>query len=552
MQRKPSPLASDEGGTDASGGDRASASTLKPSTGTAGLPTSVGPVPESATDDESDLARTSAAAKQVATNKSGSGPLAPPAVQVETETVPSVPSLAVQTGGGSLRIKRSQDSVPRGNVKVKKRLSKLATASKADMFAAKVAYAVDEADSSDSDETFVYDANPVPQDLPRRPYLRTRSASSLPQSPRLHNRPSTLAGAGSGPPTLSATAVNTPTTQLPSFVPENHPGNPTNDQSSRSGSRSASPATSNRGRSSKTRKTSDSPQRRSFSRGPFVVSRTPSPAGYGSDRQLPSHADSLRAKNNYLNRWRSTVVTDGDGDDEDDYADSFRREGRLRPATESTPLRHMGSQYRNLARGSYGSYVNPSPHDFGRNAKPAPLYVRVTLWTMIALTCVLSFSFIFGLFLASSRPLQDTHIARIAEIVPSDKELVFSMVVGAKNPGYLSVQISDAELDIFATSKHVDKKKRTVLLGNVTELESPLLYRGTFFQHPNEWALAGVKMVTPCAGPNDEAACWQWGNISSHAFELTVRGSLRYRVLFGGEVKAPVSATVHVKAPETD
>ena len=55
-----------------------------------------------------------------------------------------------------------------------------AASSKADIFEAKIASAVDEADTSDSDETFVYDSNPPEtSDRPRRFHSRTPSATSM-------------------------------------------------------------------------------------------------------------------------------------------------------------------------------------------------------------------------------------------------------------------------------------------------------------------------------------------------------------------------------------
>ncbi len=55
-----------------------------------------------------------------------------------------------------------------------------AASSKADVFEAKIASAVDEADTSDSDETFVYDSNPPDgRDRPQRFHSRTPSATSM-------------------------------------------------------------------------------------------------------------------------------------------------------------------------------------------------------------------------------------------------------------------------------------------------------------------------------------------------------------------------------------
>jgi hypothetical protein len=109
---------------------------------------------------------------------------------VETETVTSMPQLlgpdrgvAGRDGSGSVRTKPSNETIrPK---KEKKKTSRKTPSlhagtvtSKADLFEAKVASAVDEADSSDSEETFVYESNP-PDNRPSRHHSRTPSATSL-------------------------------------------------------------------------------------------------------------------------------------------------------------------------------------------------------------------------------------------------------------------------------------------------------------------------------------------------------------------------------------
>ncbi|PRT55537.1 hypothetical protein B9G98_03157 [Wickerhamiella sorbophila] len=476
------------------------------------------------------LSQGSGRATPSSTKKIASAP--PPAVQVETETVPSVPALAVQTapsGAGSLRIKKSQDSVPRTAGRAKKRPSRLATTSKAEMFAAKVASAVDKATTSDSDEEFVYDANPAPQDTLRHPYLRTRLSA--------------LASTGttnSGPPTVSAPAAA-------SVNSINNSGSNVGSPLLGSGFAHGTYTGDTQGPQDSQALSSDAGPRQDYgSRGPFVVSRQPA---NGTERSplRPTRIDSMRAKNIYLNRWRGSVTADDDRDiemDDDDDDAYVMRDSRLIPVTESSPLRRSASaQYRYLAQ--RGQAPTPSPHDYGPSAKPPPLYVRLTLWIIILLMCMLGVSFIAGIFLASSRPLQNLHIARLSDVFPSDKELVFAMVVGAENPGYLSIQISDAELDIFATSKHVGDKQRTILLGTITELESPLVFQGTFFQMANRWASTTAKLINSC---DEGDTCDQWNNITTNPFELNVRGSLQYRMLLGTEIKVPVQASVHVSS----
>ncbi|KAF4977330.1 hypothetical protein FDECE_18369, partial [Fusarium decemcellulare] len=111
---------------------------------------------------------------------------------VETETVPSVPQVALATGqksegaNGSLKTKQSTETIkPKKEKKKTVRKQPAVNAgnasSKADVFEATIASAVDEANTSDSEETFVYDSNPPDgNDRPgRRFHSRTPSATSM-------------------------------------------------------------------------------------------------------------------------------------------------------------------------------------------------------------------------------------------------------------------------------------------------------------------------------------------------------------------------------------
>ncbi|KAJ4409219.1 Vacuolar inheritance and morphology protein [Neurospora sp. IMI 360204] len=110
---------------------------------------------------------------------------------VEAETVTSIPQVALAPGVGvqpsslSLRTKPSTETI-RPPKKEKKRTARKqpnmtsgTASSKADIFEAKVASAIEETNSSDSDETFVYDSNPPDHPRPPRYHSRTPSAASI-------------------------------------------------------------------------------------------------------------------------------------------------------------------------------------------------------------------------------------------------------------------------------------------------------------------------------------------------------------------------------------
>lgn len=417
--------------------------------------------------------------------------------EVETETVQSVPLLGVQAPYNSLRIKKSFDnnSVNQAQLKnnsTRRKRGRLAAASRADIFAAKVASAVDEAKSSDSDETFVYDTN----NSIRRPYnLRTTSSLSLPVSPHPKKAPLYVQ-------TVHPTSSGPPTNAHASPLSRNHRASTVSPLSVRPHNRS-----------------------QSGDRVPPIY-------------EMMNKNDSIRAKHVYLQRWRGGNVEDED----DDNAD-----GPL--PDENTPLQIPPS----LMRSHHNA--GPTPHDYGVDREKAPLYVRVTLWVLGILMCLLFSSFVFGLIVFSSRPLVGVQISRLNDVFPSDKELVLNLIVQAKNPGCFAVGITDVDLDLFATSSYIHtvhgdftetKLTKTVLLGNIQELESELSYEGGLFNPKSQLSMSIIRLVGPCQN-NTEL----WQNVTSHPFELTVRGVLKYSVLFHPMVRTAVSSSVIVVPDET-
>ncbi|KAK9237871.1 vacuolar segregation subunit 7-domain-containing protein [Lipomyces kononenkoae] len=113
------------------------------------------------------------------------------AMTVETETVTTVPSVSVTTSAqGSVKNVKSHS---KSSVKQKKKKSRpyplTQGTSKADIFAAKIASAVGDHDSSDSDETFVYESNPRDSQPGKFKPSRSPSVTSLAASLSRQNKP---------------------------------------------------------------------------------------------------------------------------------------------------------------------------------------------------------------------------------------------------------------------------------------------------------------------------------------------------------------------------
>lgn len=607
---------------------------------------------------------------------------------VETETVPAVATVAVTTtgnlnnttGSSSLKIKKSTDNVTR-NSNRKKKKARQPLGSKAEIFAAKIASAVDEAaHSSDSDETFVYESNPPESQRPK--WSRNPSSSSLPLDPyqtltgtrrsklplgqdedkaaitSMPTAPSSSVGAGVNlreknevdyferekssiqtDPTSSGgngtTSVNTMTmTTMLSDNNSNNAGSETvvgTDQSMTS-------YTAGSGFD----KTYLAPKKSShFHKVRNQSSRPPSPRHYSDhstshidsnssgDNNNSNHKkrknkinhnneDNETAENNtnfnsntnsntntntnsinsspkvgpaistvssrpYLKasssrqfdskgnmgRWRRYLdeeddidgEADGDIDDDDDFN-----------LSETTPLRQSGHTIRRSRKN--GGVALYSPHNYQRQDKERIYYIKLLIWLLTCVVVILGTGFIMGFVLASSKPLQQVHIAQVFDVVVSNEELAFTFIIEAVNPGLVGVSVDQVDLDLFAKSIYIDEpppigspsndnnKPRTMLLGNVDALEVPLTFEGGVLSHRIQKSLGDVRLLNPGRNvtgiddgssgkneadkdPEDEGQK-RWKRLNGHPFDLIVRGALKYKLFLGGKQSVSIAKTVQI------
>lgn len=606
-------------------------------------------------------------------------------VTVETETVPTVATLGVLASAvnpsGTLRIKRSQDSVPRLSTRGKKRSQRLAQGSKADIFAAKVANAVDEHDSSGSDETFVYD---VPQshanDSIRRPlprsYSHTGSIAGVNEDDYGYDSESDIepissgnggAGTGNGghghghghgpgpggsgfASSTSSLTVNTGTnggSNTPHLGPispkksdQIPPRSPRNfvvpNRARRTNSSTFIPTTTHEYPEHSDHHNFEPPNTNAGGaqlNSPFMEIDNPyddsrvsnwgrhirknSRSRPGNEKGGPNGApnsaniasrdpnDSMRAKHSYLQRWRTPAhlphLSDGTQSESDErtnllkarpslynYQSSKSSQGRRSrqlsqgavPFAEEDQLgrNQLGSSY----GGTYGSVREQQPQaypdtELGRQSDSSydAVYaantstpMRVVLVAILLLVMLLFAIFVVGGFLAAKRPLEDFDVISLADVFVSDRELVFSLISHARNPGLLSVTVNKCELDIFATSAYakqvgsiqdnsngdyhddhnggvpeVNRAPRAVFLGTINTLESPIIFHGGL-SSASQWRSTAAKLVEPLANNTKE-----WSQISAHEFDLTVKGTLSYDIFWSENIET-VSRAYHVVAPE--
>lgn len=214
-----------------------------------------------------------------------------------------------------------------------------------------------------------------------------------------------------------------------------------------------------------------------------------------------------------------------------------------------------------------------SPHNFYNSKKNSKLQVLKNLFYFFVLVLLLLvFGFIAGFLLATTKDLQDVHIVSVDDILVSYDELVFDLKVSAFNPGFVSVEVTEIEVDIFARSSHLDdaylpaylddsKSVQTILLGNVAKFETPLQFSGGFFNRNHSLSKGEIKLIHPGQNSTDsgddssnhklENDSAKWKNIINYPFDLIVRGSLKYTLpFFHTDRSVAVTKTVSVDPAE--
>lgn len=521
----------------------------------------------------------------VSVNLPSCPPTADQQLTVETETVPSVPTLNVAPLTSGPRVRRSQDSVPRQsqNRAGKRRSQRLAQGSKADIFAAKVAHAVTEQELSDNEETFVYDTQQPSTDSLRMPYSRSRSVASLPRRARRlyadddvydtegESQADTEMPASPTQPGRSF-LVPTPKNSQISLIDEDQSEraerieriadrNLSATQSatqSATGSESGERTERDLMRELRDHKGSDKLDKSDRSnwlrqlptprlnRNP--ASSSPSHSGRTAPSPIRDATDSVRAKHSYLQRWKSTNLsaTEDNGSDELDETASLLKNHPHLLDYKARSLR-MGRTRRNESDSVFDSDASVTS-----SIRP-PSSTRFCVCAGFFLIFFFCTAFVFGFIAATLRPLQDFDVLSMTDVLVSDRELVFSLIMHAKNPSVFSTTIYNCELDVFATTSHATSyepqeaantgksRSRTLLLGSVYEFDAPVEFSGGFAKSM-QWHTGAAKLVDPL-----ESNRLVWSQIIAYDFDLDIKGVLYYKVL-GYHYSVPVSTSYKVVA----
>jgi hypothetical protein len=463
---------------------------------------------------------------------------------------------SINTGTSKLLLSPLVPSWPHANPKL--------VSSKADIFEARVATAVDEANSSDSDETFVYESNPPEAFIPRsvRHHSRTPSATSVAsQADQLGGR--SKANGKDGQHSIAGKR---------SMKFANYNTNLDGDYGSQSGGRGAG-------------RTVSTPRHHHISR----HSRGPSHTGLFDNESPFTQPNRPASPRVLLGRARpnsprfgvgriasSPRKSEGYGYDVDDGAAD----------DEGMPL--IGSvrvnRSRHSRRPNSGSirqmeYMGVERRDcFAR-------YGAFFLVTFLFLIMCVGGGTLIG---ALSRSLLKVSIVGIENVVASEQELMFDVNVRATNPNLFALAISELNVDIFAKSgfagtaaewregesrPHALQSRRwgtreaedqvadrtvghaegvdegndpiddpesdpqIMVLGRVYQFDSPLLFESSPFRRQPMVSLGEIRLTQP-GNKTEEGGSARWERVIQHRFELIIGGVIKYQLPLSSKMRS--------------
>ncbi|KAI4673771.1 uncharacterized protein J4E84_011002 [Alternaria hordeiaustralica] len=507
---------------------------------------------------------------------------------VETETVPSVaqPSIVNQDRSasgrvdGGIRLKPSNETIrPKTQKKAPKRKAASINAgtasSKADVFEQKVASAVDEADSSDSDATFIYESNPPEQPTrSRQHHSRTPSMTSLASltDPRLqirdtHKHPSKKSSIKFTNPYTNASIDGDDRGEGTVRIGSGRAGG---------GSHHHHIGRHGQGRGALSHITMDSDNSVPQS------SRARGPSSRHTSQPNSPRFHTFNVGNGHSNGSKKSGEFSAAYDiDAENIADDERtpliQSGRSPRAR--TPRQRNTATIRQLERRHH--------RDGGWCRRFAGCLVLSILLLVVVFCAV-------GLVFATTKPLTSLVVRDIQNVVASQEEIMLDLIVNAVNPNIIGVTVSDMDISLFAKSKHVgsdswwrehgngphdnvedwrpieedavpdvsitgvdegtdpiEGEPRTMLLGRIAHFDSPLNFEGSFFQRHRAESIGELRLSHP-GNKTEAGGSERWEEVLQYPFELIVRGNFKYTLpLSTQEFKVPVTAT-HYYDPDIE
>lgn len=499
---------------------------------------------------------------------------------VETETVSSIPQVAVGTAGGgnngSIRTKPSSETIRPKKEKKKARKAPSVTSgtasSKADIFEAKVASAVDEADSSDSEETFVYESNPPDaSDRPRRFHSRTPSATSMASQIDQRNG------------VRSMMEANKSVAMKKSMKFANSYNN--------SGQESTNPEDDGKGTIRSSMGTNRGTTHHHHIGGRWGRNGgNGHPSLFDNESPFPNASKSKLQPNN--SPGQSPQFDGG-------RISNMRMAGKKSPISaaydfddtaddERTPLMNTVRSSRSGRGRRPAASLRQLEHQAYREDKSC--FSRNAGCLVLSLMFILVAAGGIGFYFATTVALTEVKILALKNVLASEQEVMLDMKVQARNANLVAVTIDTSDLVVFAKSKYAgtdsewwanpgliestQRRRRrwgtrdddpldpplgddpntnpNLEIGRVFEFYSPLVFDASPFHHVHETSLGQIRVNHP-GNRTVPAGSERWGRVLQHEFDLIVRGTLKYTLPLSQRIRSvSVEGRVTVKPNAAD
>ncbi|KAI9736500.1 MAG: hypothetical protein M1818_006010 [Claussenomyces sp. TS43310] len=511
---------------------------------------------------------------------------------VETETVSSIPQVAVGGGAGgpgvngSLRAKPSTETIkPKREKKKAPRKAPSVTSgtasSKADIFEAKIASAVDEANSSDSEETFVYESNPPEiSDRPRRYHSRTPSVTSMASQAdgRANGRSvhGTLDGVHTVAMKKSMKFANSYNSNPPDVGAGEDDGRGTARSSMGTGRGTTHHHIGRWGRNGGNGHPSLFDNESPF---PNVAK---SKLGGTSSRHSSRPTSPRMSK--MMNGKKGGATMSAYDIDDDAGADDERT-----PLIQST----RSTRFRQQPQRRPGSSLRQLEHQASRQGQS--FLSRFAVCLLMTLLVLFAMSGAIGFMFATTQPLTAVKVLAIKNVLASRQELMFDMEVTARNPNVVVVTVESMDVEVFAKSKHAGTDSEwykhpsgadfarsvtgrnnvrtrddeahdspdeddpdeasTLTLGQIVQLDSPLYFEGSPFKDVHSRAAGSMRLAKPgntTGSPGGSDQTERWLRVLRYEFNLRVKGVLKYQLPLSQRIRSvSVDYSTLVKPSET-
>ncbi|KAL9103298.1 MAG: hypothetical protein Q9163_001640 [Psora crenata] len=461
--------------------------------------------------------------------------------------------------------------------------------SKADIFEAKVASAVDEADSSDSGETFVYESNP-PEPISARPHRfhsRTPSTASTLSQLDPHAAKAWQDGNHSIVGKKSMKFANNYNS-----INYANEGDGTVRGPRQSGRGGSTPHHHHIGRYGRNGHTSLFDNESPF---PDAV-KSPRSATSQLQQSLPRHSNqrsshTLRVSGN-PKKTEEILTYDLEGEGADD---------------ERTPLVSSIRSGRNRRRALPGSVRQM----YATEDRDYRFCGRIIAFISLASILVLLIAAIIITLVLCAKPLSDVHVKEIRNVLASEQEIMLDLHVRAINPNIIAIQVSELDVNLFAKSRHVgtsshwrneqqhprlplppvdaslltpksryrsppqaprdpfdrlngidegtdpipsdpSSDSQTMLLGRILSFDSPLIFDASPIHRHARSSVGAVRLSRP-GNHTEEGGTQRWEHVLQHDFQLIVRGVIKYSLPISSKTRsAPIGGKVVVHAAEAD